>query len=89
MGQMLQQVNLVEAKGNLEAAFINLIKGADQETFDQLVFSLDELRFADVRIYQSLLGNTLLNGIINAIEDEYDLRIRTSDTFDFTVHQNV
>lgn len=67
-------------RGGVSNAFTNLIVGAkDRELFD-LCTAIDCLKNADRRLYQSLLGNMLLNDILTAIDDEYDYRTRQNRT---------
>lgn len=63
-----------EAKKRISDALINMVCEASDDRINALVVAFDGLKVEAPRIYQSLLGQTLLNDLILAVDDEFEYR---------------
>lgn len=71
-----QQIDSRVAKHLLESAFGFLIMNAAGSDFTRLFDAIDELKRADIRLYQSLMGQTIVRSIFNMVESEDTYRCR-------------
>ena len=66
--------NMVLLRGNVVQSFHTLVSNARDMDLDDTARALDQLRQRDRRLYQMLMGCTLLNDIITSVYDEHAYR---------------
>lgn len=68
--------SMARLRGNVVDSFARMVSNARDIDLDDTARALDQMRQRDRRLYQSLLGCTLLTDIIGSVYDEHAYRAR-------------